>query len=403
MTYDLTDDVKAIGSLNFEGNITPIEWYSHLILPNNKPDLVSIILLSDIVYWYRPTTIRDEFSGKIVGYKKKFKSDLLQKSYNDLEELFGLTKDQIKKSLQRLEQLNLIKRVFRHINSQGSSLANVMFIQIFPNQISKITEKVFDMGINTHTSEHIYPGVCANKPTHPGIYTHTYTETTTNTTTNNSLSLKAKKNSNQTKQSALVKIVEKERENEMLKIWNEVVEKHFGREIKITSKRKLALKNRLKEFFDNDINSWNEFCKNILKSKFLMGEIKDFRVSLDWVLKEEFMIKVIEGTYHRGGDSKALNDADPKSQEQEIVKELQESNTPKFWQQMMKTLLEEKGAITFNAWFKKNNYLKYENGILQIKAPSRFFVQWQKDNFWDDMVKACRKNIPNFKDLEIVY
>ena len=105
MTYDLTDEVKAIGSLNFEGNIIPIEWLNHVRLPNNKPDLVSIFLLSDIIYWYRPTTIRDEFSGSIIGYKKKFKSDLLQKGYNDLEDLFGLTKAQIKKSLQRLEKL----------------------------------------------------------------------------------------------------------------------------------------------------------------------------------------------------------------------------------------------------------------------------------------------------------
>ncbi len=84
MTYDLTSEVKTIGTINFEGNIIPIEWLTHIRLPNNKPDLISIFLLSDIVYWYRPTTLRDEISGKITGYKKKFKSDLLQKGYKDL-------------------------------------------------------------------------------------------------------------------------------------------------------------------------------------------------------------------------------------------------------------------------------------------------------------------------------
>lgn len=153
MTYDLTDEVRDIGSLNFEGNIIPIEWFSHIRLPNNKPDVVSIILLSDIVYWYRPTTVRDELSGKVITYKKKFKADLLQKGYKDLESFFGFSKDQIKDSLQRLEKLNLIKRNFRNINAQGSSLANVMFIQIFPSNIAKITEKSFNMGIYPLTPE----------------------------------------------------------------------------------------------------------------------------------------------------------------------------------------------------------------------------------------------------------
>ena len=108
MEYDLTSEVKVIGSLNFEGNIIPIEWFNHIKLTNNKPDLISIIILSDILYWYRPTTLRDESSGRISGYKKKFKSDLLQKSYQDLEELFGLSRDQIKDSLQRLEKQGLM-------------------------------------------------------------------------------------------------------------------------------------------------------------------------------------------------------------------------------------------------------------------------------------------------------
>lgn len=402
MTNDITDEVKSIGSLNFEGNIIPIEWYSYLRLPNNKPDLVSIILLSEIVYWYRPTTIRDEFSGKIIGYKKKFKSDLLQKSYNDLEDLFGLTKDQIKKSLQRLEQLNLIKRIFRHINSQGSSLANVMFIQIFPEQISKITEKTYDMSKNTHTSEHSYPGICVNKTTHTGKYTHTYTENTTKITTNNSLSLKnSEKNKNNFNKS------KEERENKMLKIWNEIVEVHFNREIKLTPKRKILLKSRLGEYFENNLSSWTSFCMNITKSDFLMGRVKDFKVSLDWILKEDSIIKVIEGNYHNTQNNKNDKNAEieyinSKHEEQKILKELEKTNTPKFWQEMMKALLKDKGITTFNSWFKKNDYLNYENGILKVKAPSKFFAQWQKDHFFDDMIKACQKNIDNFRELEIL-
>jgi len=192
MTYDLTDEVKSIGSLNFEGNIIPMEWLKYIRLPNNKPDLVSIFILSDIIYWYRPTTIRDELSGRIIGYRKKFKSDLLQKGYKDLEEMFGLSRDQLRDSFQRLEKLGLIKRVFRNINSQGSSLANVMFIQIFPNKIAETLEKK-DIKINPNTYEEISERVLGNIRGGIRINPNTYTETTTKITTNNSLSASSMK------------------------------------------------------------------------------------------------------------------------------------------------------------------------------------------------------------------
>ncbi len=31
------------------------------------------MFLADIVYWYRPTEVRDELTGQIVGYKTKIK------------------------------------------------------------------------------------------------------------------------------------------------------------------------------------------------------------------------------------------------------------------------------------------------------------------------------------------
>ena len=98
MIYDTTSEVEAIGSLHFEGNIIPMEWFNHIISDSGKPDLVSIMILSDVIYWYRPTILRDESTGKIKSYKKKFKADLLQRSYNDIENLFGFTRSQIKES-----------------------------------------------------------------------------------------------------------------------------------------------------------------------------------------------------------------------------------------------------------------------------------------------------------------
>ena len=55
MNNQSTPIVDSIGQMNFEGNITPLEWYKHIKFANGKADTIAITILSDIVYWYRPT------------------------------------------------------------------------------------------------------------------------------------------------------------------------------------------------------------------------------------------------------------------------------------------------------------------------------------------------------------
>ena len=400
MTYDLTDEVKAIGDFNIEGNIIPIEWFSHIRLPNNKPDLVSIILLSDIVYWYRPTTLRDERSGKIIGYRKKFKSDLLQKGYKDLEEFFGLSKNQIKDSLQRLEKLNLIKRIFRNINSNGSSLANVMFIQIFPANIRNITEKTIDMIKDPHTSEDLSSGVRGLIPTPPRINPHTYTETTTNTTTNTSLSLlqtsKVSKTPKEPTLNSLVTTKEKERENEMLKIWNEIVEEKNKTVIKLTSKREQALNLRFKEFFNNDILQWKEFCQKIASSKFLMGEVTNFKAQLDWVLKEDNLLKILENSYLTGDRIIVV---------ESILMDETEDNektiSDPIWRQTRTNLKKQLGEGAFNSWFINVEFENIINDTVHLVAPTKFIKGWIMNNYIDVIKQNFNVSGANIQEVLI--
>ena len=136
----ITREVLEITEINLEGNIIPHNWYSAIAKPNGSPDMISIILLSEIVYWYRGIPVKDEATGQFLGYKKKFKEDMLQRSYKSLEDQFGFSKEQIKRSLVRLEQLGLIKRVFKNIELEnGNKLTNVMYIKIYPEKVMEIT------------------------------------------------------------------------------------------------------------------------------------------------------------------------------------------------------------------------------------------------------------------------
>ena len=137
--------VDAMDRIRISGNIIPQSWYEEILRDNGKPYLLAITLLADIVYWYRPTEERDESSGCVIGLKKKFKGDLLQKTYDWYADLYGESKRTIKAALDRLEELGLIRKVFRDLKfKNGTKLFNVMFIEIFPDRIEEISHYDID-------------------------------------------------------------------------------------------------------------------------------------------------------------------------------------------------------------------------------------------------------------------
>lgn len=136
---DLTDTVREISNIHFTGNVIPDQWYKHIKFENGKADLISINILADIIYWYRKTEVRDEESGQVTAYRKKFWSDKLQRSYSSLADKFGLTKRQVIDSVHRLEKLGLITIEFRNITKNTVSLANVLYLEPIVSKIKEIS------------------------------------------------------------------------------------------------------------------------------------------------------------------------------------------------------------------------------------------------------------------------
>ena len=118
--------VDENAKLNISGNIIPQVWYRTIIRESGKPNLTAIIILADIVYWYKPTEIRDEGTGQVIGVRKKFKSDLLQRSYQQISEQFGISKKEATNAVVFLEKLGVVKRVFRTISMNGIVVNNVL-------------------------------------------------------------------------------------------------------------------------------------------------------------------------------------------------------------------------------------------------------------------------------------
>ena len=152
MSHSSDSTVMALKDLHLEGNIIPMEWFAHLKFDSGKPDMNAILILSDIVYWYRPVVVRDEQTSMVTGYRKKFKSDLLQKSYQHYADLFGLSKRQVSDAIIRLEERGLIKRVLRTIETPSMTLQNILFIALNVQKLAEINVSVGDVTFYRDTS-----------------------------------------------------------------------------------------------------------------------------------------------------------------------------------------------------------------------------------------------------------
>ncbi len=131
--------VDEVGKIQLMGNIIPEAWYHTVVNENGKPNLLAINILADIVYWYRPTEIRDEKSGNVTYKKKFYDKDFLQKSYADICNKFNCSEKQVREALKLLENLEVVQRHFKAVMTGYGKLPNIMFLELFPETLKKLT------------------------------------------------------------------------------------------------------------------------------------------------------------------------------------------------------------------------------------------------------------------------
>lgn len=131
--------VDRMCRLQFTGNVIPSTWYHTIKKETGKPNLNAIIILADIVYWYRPVEIRDEVTGQLCGFKKKFQADILQRNYQQLADQFGITKRDAVNAVVELEKLGVVTRVFRTVSIKGQLYSNVMFLDLDVDVLIQLT------------------------------------------------------------------------------------------------------------------------------------------------------------------------------------------------------------------------------------------------------------------------
>lgn len=179
--------VDMVGRISITGNIIPQIWYKTITHPSGKPYLEAIVILSDIVYWYRPTEVRDERTGEVIAYRKRFKADLLQRSYADLAQQFGISKREATNAAVALEKIGVVRRHLRTIDVNGTKMANVLFLELVPKALLALTcGEVTPITFKSDTS-HVQKGDLSRSEVTPLTFkSETNTENTTENTTETS-------------------------------------------------------------------------------------------------------------------------------------------------------------------------------------------------------------------------
>lgn len=152
--------VLQIGEIHFEGNITPHAWYQHSLLRTRAgrkrascAHTNAILILGDIIYWYRPVIVRDEETGRVLAVKQKFQRDQLQKSYASWAKFFGLSAKQVRDAVSFLKERGLIRTELRTLTMpSGERLPNRLFVEPVVEMIRRITIEIVQVDAD-HNSE----------------------------------------------------------------------------------------------------------------------------------------------------------------------------------------------------------------------------------------------------------
>jgi len=124
-----------------------------------------------------------------------------------------------------------------------------------------------------------------------------------------------------------------------------------------------------------------------------MGKVTDFKISLDWVLKTDSIIKILEGNYR--------TEETISSSPFKLYEDLKKEETPLFWHQIKENLVDVLGRETYIAWITKLKFISFNNNILELKAETAFIRQYVEQHYAIKIKSTALKFLPELKKIKI--
>lgn len=133
--------VRKLGTMHISGDIIPPQFFDVIRFPAtdktaSKPDLSAILILSNLIYWFRPIRPEDPQTGKPLAWRQRFKGEWLERDLMFWVEKFGLTKRQVKDACARLKKSDWVDSKQKPKTLGGSNI-------LFKPNIEKIYFTLF--------------------------------------------------------------------------------------------------------------------------------------------------------------------------------------------------------------------------------------------------------------------
>lgn len=333
--------VDKMANISFRGDVVPFTWYSTFKDEKGKINAMALLMLANIVYWYRPTIIRDE-NGEV--FVKRFKSDLLQRSYKEFCDMFSIGRMTATRNLIYLEEHKVIERVFRDVETpDGQILFNTMFIKLnfdvlmektFPeendyspaNENEKISDDLnyaesdieqekIEVNENVDNSQLTLPKESVVGPPikndrrgpnkfdrrGPIKNDRTYTENTHTNITHTSNSFSSYNINNNIINKATNKKPINNEIKDIINSWNQEMDKTNGQKIIVATKNiQNTISNTLEVYSKDQIQ---KAISLIAESNYLKNYTGG--VKFDWFFKPDNLAKVLNGNYRNINNHKA--------------------------------------------------------------------------------------------------
>ncbi len=130
--------VDWMGRMQLTGYVVPISWYRTIRKPNGRSNLAAVLILADIVYWYRAVEVRDEMAGQFI-IREKPQMDILQRSCQELADQFGLTRRGVRNTITELEQMGVIRQISQTQELDSRASSDVLFLELNVDVLMKLT------------------------------------------------------------------------------------------------------------------------------------------------------------------------------------------------------------------------------------------------------------------------
>jgi len=106
--YKMTKEVEEMRDIPITGNVIPTILFKEITFDNGKPNLVAIIILSDMINNQTPLEVRDEQTGQVIECEPKVPVNYPQGQLKYYSKMFRFSERQVRDALKLLKNKGYI-------------------------------------------------------------------------------------------------------------------------------------------------------------------------------------------------------------------------------------------------------------------------------------------------------